>query len=90
MFTLSQTFNLSKVLKIVKLKTLCMTVSATQVSLNVSQKYRFYKQIETLRSTSVPKLTPGYFTGVYVISSVTTLIASIDMSKCLNIRYRKT
>ena len=90
MFTLSQTFNLSKALKIVKLKTLCIPVSAIQVCLNVSQKYRLYKQIETLRSTSVPKLTPGYFTGVYVINLVTILIASIDMSKCLNIRYRKT
>ena len=53
-------------------------------------KYRLYKQIETLHSTGVPKFTSGYFTGVYVINSVTILIASIDMSKCLTIRYRKT
>ena len=49
-------------------------------------KYRLYKQIETLHSTGVPEYTPGYFTGGYV----TILIASTDMSKCLNIRYRKT
>ena len=53
-------------------------------------KYRLYKHIETLHSAGVLKLTLGYLTGVYVINSVTVLIASIDVSKCLNIRYRKT
>ena len=53
-------------------------------------KYRLYKQIENLNSTSVLKPTPGYGTGVYVINSVTILIASTDMFKYLNIRYRKT
>ena len=53
-------------------------------------KDRLYKQIETLYSAGVPKLTHLHLTGVYVINSVITLIASIDMSKCLNIRYRKT
>ena len=48
-----------------------------------------YKQIETLFSAGVPKLTLGHHTGVYVINSVIILIAPIDMSKCLNIRYRK-
>ena len=52
--------------------------------------YRSYKQIETLNSTSVPKLTPKYFNGVYVINSVTILIASADLFKCLNIKHRKT
>ena len=53
-------------------------------------KYGLYKQIETLHSTDVPKLAPGYFTGVSVINSVTILIASIDISTRLNIRYRET
>ena len=59
-----------------------MPASATQVCLNVSQ-------IETLHSNSVPKLTPGYFTGAYMINSLTILIASTYMFKCLNIRYEK-
>ena len=43
-------------------------------------KYRLYKQIVTLHSTDVPKVTPGYFTGLYVINSVTISIASTDVS----------
>ena len=53
-------------------------------------KYRLYKQIENVHSTSVPKLTSGYITGVYVIKIVTILITTTDMFKCLLIRYIKT
>ena len=41
-----------------------MAVSVTLVCLDLSQsKYRLYKQIKSLHSTGVPKLTPGYGTA---------------------------
>ena len=67
-----------------------MPVFAIQVCLNVSQSIVCINKSRLYIVPMCPKLPPGWFTGVYVINSVTILIASIDMSKCLNIRYRKT
>ena len=57
MSTPSQAFTLSNTHKIVELKTLCMPVFAALVCLNEITKYRLYKQIKSLHSTGVPKLT---------------------------------
>ena len=65
-----------------------MPVYATQVCLNASQRIVRTNRIETLHSAGVPKL--NFFTGLYVINSFTTLIASLDLSECPNIKNRKT
>ena len=84
--TPSQTFNLSNALKLVKLKDLMYACVCCSSLFKCIINYHLYKQVETLHSTGAPQLTPGYFIGVYAINRVTILIASVDVSTCLNIR----
>ena len=52
--------HLTKMLRNIQLKTLCMPGCATRVCFNLSQFIICNKQIQHFRSTSVPKLSPGF------------------------------